>query len=61
MSMRLKGDWRTNGLIPPPLKNDVEQLWAKDNKPSEPLQLSKFNELNILRILLFNVLVVFNI
>ncbi|KAJ5086203.1 hypothetical protein N7532_010974 [Penicillium argentinense] len=26
--------WRVNGLIPPPFGSDVEQLWAKENKPS---------------------------
>jgi hypothetical protein len=26
--------WRINGLVPPPFGSDVEQLWAKANKPS---------------------------
>ncbi|KAI7969239.1 hypothetical protein EIK77_002254 [Talaromyces pinophilus] len=26
--------WRVNGMIPPPLGSDVEQLWTNENKPS---------------------------
>ena len=26
--------WRVNGIIPPPAYSEIEQLWAKENRPS---------------------------